>query len=83
MLRVGCVGLRQQDRELVAAEPREHVGLAHAAGKQLGDPDDHIIAGLVAERVVDVLEVVQVEHQQRALGAVAARQRRVRVRARG
>ena len=34
--------------------------------------DDQLVAGAVAERVVDVLEVVEVEHQRRAGGAVAA-----------
>ena len=36
----------------------------------------------VAERVVDVLEVVEVEHEQRAAGVVAARRSRPRARAR-
>ena len=64
-------GLGEQDRELVAAEPGEHVGLAQAAAQQLRDAHDQLVAGRVAERVVDRLEVVEVEHDRRALGPVA------------
>ena len=71
--RVGLLrrGLRQQDRELVAAQPGEHVGLAQAAAQRVRHPHDQFVAGRVAERVVDRLEVVQVEHDRRALGPVA------------
>ena len=78
-------GLRQQDRELVAAEPREHVGLAQARAQQRrATLDDQLVAGVVAERVVDVLEVVEVEHQRRALRrrSAATRARCARARAR-
>ena len=75
----GEVGLRQQHGELVAAQPRQHVGLAQPRREQLRDARDDVVAGLVAERVVDVLEVVEVEQQQRALVAVAAHEIGVRV----
>ena len=40
---------------------------------QRQDPElDHVVPGLVAERVVEVLEVVEVDHQQRRGLAVAA-----------
>ena len=71
--RVGLLRRRlgQQDRELVAAEAGEHVGLAQAAAQRVGDAHDQLVAGRVAERVVDRLEVVEVEHDRRALRAVA------------
>ena len=70
---VGLLGRRlgQQDRELVAAEAGEHVGLAQAAAQRVGDAHDQLVAGGVAERVVDRLEVVEVEHDRRALRPVA------------
>ena len=35
-----------------------------------GDAPEEIVTGLVAEAVVHVLEVVQVDHEHRAVGAV-------------
>ena len=64
---------RQQDRELVAAQAR---GTGRApAGWLLQDPrdvDDQLVAPAVPEGVVDLLEVVDVEHQRRPLLAVAS-----------
>ena len=61
--RRGRVGTRQQQDELVAARPRHQgargrTGLQPAAGSA-----QQLVAGLVAERVVDVLEVVEIERQ--------------------
>ena len=42
-----------QDGELVAAEPRDEVALAHEAADPLGHGDQQRVAGRVAERVVD------------------------------
>ncbi len=61
----------QHDAELVAAEARHQVALAHAAGEALGDVLQQQVAGLVAQRVVDQLEVVEVEEQQRELLVLA------------
>ena len=49
--------------ELVAAEPRDQILLAHGAAQALGDLDQQPVAGLVAEAVVDDLEVVEVEEE--------------------
>ena len=50
-----------QDRELVAAEARHGVLRPHHALEALGDLAQHLVAGAVAERVVDALEAVEVE----------------------
>ncbi len=70
---LGNVGvrIRQQDRELIAAEPGDRVGAAQAVAEQRGDRHDQAVSGLVAEGVVDGLEVVEVEHEQRAAVAIA------------
>ena len=52
----------EQDPELVAAEAGRGVAGAQAAAQALGDLDEQLVAGGVAERVVDRLEVVEVEH---------------------
>ena len=43
------VGLAQQQRELVAAQARQHVVLAQAALDALGHVDQHAVAGLLAQ----------------------------------
>ena len=71
--------LGHEHGELVAAQPGEHVGLAHAGAQGLGHARDEVVPRRVPERVVDGLEVVEVEHEQRAAGAVAAHERDVAV----
>ena len=64
----------EQDRELVAAEARGGVAGADARVQALGDLEQHLVAGGVAEAVVDRLEVVEVDEddgQARALAAGA------------
>src|SRR5213078_1550030 len=63
-------GLPQQDRELVAAEPRDGVLGPHAAADTLTDRAQYAVADGVPEGVVDALEVVQVDQQH---GEAAAR----------
>ena len=60
----------QEHGELVAAEPRERVAAAHDALQARGDLLQQAVAGVVAERVVDLLEAVEVDEQQR--GGLAA-----------
>ena len=61
------------DRELVAAGPRDRVGVAQVRGEALRDALQHLVAGGVAERVVDLLEAVKVEEQQPEVAAAAPR----------
>ncbi len=63
--------LRQQQRELVAAEPEGGVRRAQAGAQRLGDLAQGLVAGRVAEGVVDELEVVDVADDERELVAVA------------
>ena len=57
------------DGEFVAAEARDGVGLAHAAAQPLGHDLEQLVADRMAERVVDALEVVEVEIEHRKLAA--------------
>ena len=66
------VALGKSDGELVSAEPGEHVALAQALAEPVGDRVQQLVARLVAERVVDLLEAVQVEHQRAAPSPVAS-----------
>ena len=53
------------DGEFVAAEPRQHVGGAQRRSQAAGDLPEQFIAGGMTEQIVDVLETVEVEHQDR------------------
>ena len=66
-----------QDPELVAAQAGREVVLADAGAQALGDHHQQLVAGGVTHRVVDVLEVVQVE--QRITGRDAYRWSAMRV----
>ena len=61
----GQVG--EQHDELVAAEARQVVAGAQALLQAPADLHQHAVAGLVAEAVVDQLEAVEVDEQQRGL----------------
>ena len=70
---------RQHDHELVAAEPRDDVALAHAAFEAARHLDQQAIADVMPEGVVDHLEAVHVDEHQRHLRAGPARlQQRLR-----
>ena len=49
------------DGELVAAEARHQILAAHDVAQPLGDAEDQLVADVMAERVVDVLEVIEVD----------------------
>ena len=54
----------KQHRELVAAEPGYQVALAGRRSSRSATCDQYLVAGGVAEGVVDLLEVVEVDQQQ-------------------
>ena len=59
------VDVLEQDDELVAAEARRGVGGAHAPDQPPRGLAQELVAGRVAEAVVDVLERVEVDEQDR------------------
>ncbi len=63
--------LFDQDHELVATEAGDGVRFAHRGAQPRRRQGQQLVAGLVAEQVVDVLEVVEVDEDQRAVPAVA------------
>src|SRR5690606_32301227 len=75
-LRLGGANLGQQQHELVAGPAEGVVGGAQLARQRLGDRDERGVAGGVPEAVVDLLEVVEVDHHQveRVPVALGARQ---------
>ena len=67
------------DRELVAAEPGDGVAAAHDAAEALADTDEERVAGVVAVRVVDRLEAVEVEEHDRERDLTDDRERLVQL----
>ena len=65
------VDVGADDDELVAAEPRDGVGGAQRGGQPGRQREQHLVAGGVAERVVDELEAVEVEHEDGDVDALA------------
>ncbi len=58
------IGARQDHREFVAAEAdHDRIG-GHRLGDPSGEGGEGPVAGLVAERVVDGLEIVEIDEQQ-------------------
>ena len=65
--------LRHDDGEFVAAEAGDGVGLARAAAQAVGDQLEQFVADRMAERIVDALELIEIEAQHReALAALDA-----------
>ena len=74
--RAGAVDLGQHDRELLAAVAREAVLAPDLRACTVWrEVLEHVVAGQVAVAVVDLLEVVDVEHHQRQRPPVAVRAR--------
>ena len=75
LLGAGAIGLLQQERELVAAQAAGRVLGAQDAHQPLGHEAQQLVTGRMSERVVDGLEVVQVNEQD---GQARRRCRRTR-----
>ncbi len=60
---MGFVRSVEQQRELVAAEPGQGVARAARLREALGNGLEQLVARVVAEAVVDLLEAVEVDEQ--------------------
>ncbi len=66
------IAVRQHDDELVAAQAPQQVGRLDAGAQPFGELDQQGVAGRMAEAVVDVLEVIEIEKYQGELLARGA-----------
>jgi hypothetical protein len=73
--RVGTVGARQHEDELVAAVAEERVPAAYDRLDPLGELPEHLVTAQVPVRVVDRLEEVDIEQENRAGAAATGRPR--------
>src|SRR5713101_5748995 len=67
------MGYVHENHKLIAADPRKSVRLANPASHSLGDLLQHAIPRLVAQRVVDCLETVDIEQEQSDLASAPCR----------
>ena len=58
----------ENDRELIAAEPGERVPDPNGFAEQLGGLLQHLVAHRMPARVIDELELIQVDVHQRMAG---------------
>lgn len=56
----------EEDRELVAADPADHVSLSQASGQPLRDLDENRIPNLMAVTIDDTLEIIHIYDRDRA-----------------
>ena len=68
---------RRQHHELVTSDASDGVAESHETAKPLGDRDQQLVAGVVAEQVVHGLEAVEIDEQQADLIGVAASHERL------
>src|SRR5262249_40163837 len=66
----------EQQRELVSAEPGDRVARAHDLLEPARDDPQELVAGVVAEAVVDLLEAVEVDEENGDLVLGARRPRK-------
>jgi hypothetical protein len=71
--RLGMLG--EQDGELVAADARDRVGRAQDGADAAADLGEHIVSAVMAQAVVDDLEVVDVDVQESGRRGAGARER--------
>ncbi len=57
---------RLEDDEFVAAEARHHVGVADDLAQPVGHRAQQLVAAGMAERVVDLLELIEIDEQHGA-----------------
>src|SRR5436309_15703023 len=65
--------MAEKYREFVATHSREDIRLANPMLQRVGDALEEVIPSLVAKRVVDFLEVVEIDYEHRARAAIASR----------
>ena len=65
-----------QHGELVATEAGNDRCLRRRAGELIGDPQQHHVTRLVTEAIVDLLEAVEVQQQDRAAHVVVVRRQK-------
>ncbi len=69
LLGTGGIATGEDQDEFVAADARGRIDLADAFLQAFGSDHQHAVAEPVAQRVVDLLEAVEVEEQHRELHA--------------
>src|ERR1700731_1095034 len=70
-LRIGLGEIPQQERKLITAQPSDHIGGADLTSEYGHNGLEDLVARRVPESIVDRLETIDVEHDQRATAVIA------------
>ena len=73
--RFGGLGVGNGDREFIAAQPGDDPGGSDLGLQPLGDGTQNKVAAGMAKQVVDLLEAIEADHQQRNLAGFGFRHR--------
>ena len=65
--------MRQQDRELIAAKPANDIRVAQPLLQKQRQSGEQVISRPVSAAVVDILELIEVEKEQRPARPIALR----------
>ena len=68
---LGRPKILQQDHELITAQPGDGITLTDPLGQPCGTNSQQVVADRMAERIVDVLEAIEIEKQHRQASAFA------------
>lgn len=60
--RFPLVAIGQQPQELLAPDPADKIPVPRMAQRDMGYPDKHLVANCMAILVIQILEVVDIEH---------------------
>ena len=70
---MACLQTGQNDDKLIAAETGDKIGFAYYMRQPAGDLPQQFVTDLMAQRVIDELEAVEIHEHDRQLPAVATR----------
>src|SRR5260370_40615145 len=74
-MHLGGLAFRQHGEKLIASQTDGDVGAANRFLQQLGELSDHLVAGRMAKRIVDVFQPVEVQEKNGQRAAITMRTR--------
>ena len=69
-----CIGqrrIRQQQDELLTTKTAQHIGWSHRLAQNAHQMNERLVADLVTQRVVKLLEIIEIDQGERQPGIIA------------
>jgi hypothetical protein len=70
---IGIGNILEQKREFISADPCDRVGFAQLPFQQFRGPGQQLIACVMSEAVIDVLELIEIQKHDRQSGTLPLR----------